>query len=98
MTGLLRAFVRLRIRLLVNGLRARRRDSFEQVSRVTRLLVAGIVAASLLPGSIFLASLAFFGARGVALGKFIIMASSPCAPAWIWNAGSSGLMNTTAGA
>jgi hypothetical protein len=68
MIGLVRAFLWLRFRLMANGLRARRRDSFEQVSRVTRLLAAAIVGASLVPGSIVLAVLAFVGGRGLALG------------------------------
>jgi hypothetical protein len=74
MIGLLRAFCWLRFKLLVNGLRARRRDGFEQVSRVTRLLVAAIVAVSLVPGSILLAVLAFFGGRGIAAGNENAMA------------------------
>jgi hypothetical protein len=69
MIGLLRAFAWLRVRLLVNGLRARRRDGFEQVSRVTRLLAAAIVAVSLIPGAIILAVLAFAGGRGLALAN-----------------------------
>lgn len=69
MIGLLRAFAFLRFRLLINGLRARRRDSFEQVSRITRLLVAAIVAVSLIPGSVLLAGLAFLGGRGLAVGS-----------------------------
>ena len=69
MIGLFRAFAWLRFRLLVNGLRGRRRDSFEQVSRVTRLLAAAIVAVSLIPGAIVLAVLAFVGGRGLALGS-----------------------------
>jgi hypothetical protein len=67
--GLLRAFAFLRFRLMVNGLRAHRRDGFEQVSRVTRLLVAAVVAVSLIPGSILVAVLAFIGGRGLALGN-----------------------------
>ena len=74
MIGLLRAFFWLRFRLLVNGLRGRRRDSFEQVSRVTRLLVAAIVVVSLVPGSVLLAVLAFFGGRGMAVGNERAMA------------------------
>ena len=69
MIGLCRAFFWLRFRLLVNGLSARRRDSFEQVSRVTRLFVAAIVVLSLVPGSLLLAVLAFLGGRGLALGN-----------------------------
>ena len=69
MIGLLRAFAFLRFRLMVNGLRARRRDNFEQVSRITRLLVAALVAVSLIPGSILIAVLAFLGGRGLAMGN-----------------------------
>ncbi len=69
MIGLLRAFAVLRFRMMVNGLRARRRDSFEQVSRITRLLVAAVIAVSLIPGSILVAVLAFVGGRGLALGN-----------------------------
>jgi hypothetical protein len=69
MIGLVRAFLWLRYRLMVNGLRGRRRDSFEQVSRITRLLAVAMVAASLVPGSIVLAVLAFVGGRGLALGN-----------------------------
>ena len=69
MIGLLRAFAYLRFRLMLNGLRARRRDSLEQVSRITRLLVAALVAVSLIPGSLFLAVLAFIGGRGLAVGN-----------------------------
>ena len=69
MIGLLRAFAFLRWRLLVNGLRGRRRDNFEQVSRITRLLVAAIVAVSLVPGAILLMVLAYAGGHGLALGN-----------------------------
>ena len=69
MIGLLRAFAWLRFRLLINGLRGRRRDSFEQVSRITRLLVAAIIFTSLAPGSLLVAAFAFAGGRGLALGN-----------------------------
>jgi hypothetical protein len=69
MIRLLRAFAWLRWRLLVNGLKGRRRDSFEQVSRITRLLAFAIVGASLVPGAILLAVLAFAGGRGMAAGS-----------------------------
>ena len=69
MIGLLRAFAILRYRLMLNGLRARRRDNFEQVSRITRLFVGALVALSLIPGSVLLAVLAFVGGRGLAVGN-----------------------------
>ncbi|HEX4823760.1 MAG TPA: hypothetical protein VFV19_05580 [Candidatus Polarisedimenticolaceae bacterium] len=65
----LRAFAWLRWRLFVNGLRGRRRDSLEQVSRAARLLVLAILVVALLPGSILLGVLAFTGGRGMALGE-----------------------------
>ena len=65
----LRAFAWLRWRLFVNALRGRRRDSLEQVSRVSRLLVAAILVVSFVPGSILLAVLAFAGGRGLAEGN-----------------------------
>ena len=69
MTGLLRAFAILRWRLFVNGLRGRRRDGFEQVSRISRLLVAAMIAVTLIPGSFMMAVFAFIGARGLAQGN-----------------------------
>ena len=63
----LAALARLRWRLLVNGLRGSRRDSLEQVSRVSRLFVAAIMAITLIPASLLLAALAFIGARGLAM-------------------------------
>jgi len=69
MTGLLRAFAILRWRLFVNGLRGRRRDSLEQISRISRLFVAAAIAVTLIPGSALLAVLAFIGARGMAQGN-----------------------------
>jgi len=68
LTGLLRAFAILRWRLFVNGLRGRRRDGFEQVSRISRLLVAAMIAVTLIPGSVLMTVLAFIGARGLAQG------------------------------
>jgi len=69
LTGILRAFAILRWRLFVNGLRGRRRDGFEQISRISRLLVAAMIALTLLPGSALMAILAFLGARGLAQGN-----------------------------
>jgi len=69
LTGLLRAFAILRWRLFVNGLRGRRRDGFEQVSRISRLLVAAMIAVTLIPGSVLMTVLAFIGARGLAQGN-----------------------------
>jgi hypothetical protein len=69
MIRLLRAFAYLRLRLFVNGLRGRRRDALEQVSRISRVLVAAIVVATIVPASAVLAALAFAGARGLALGN-----------------------------
>jgi len=63
------ALARLRWRLLINGLRGSRRDNMEQVSRISRLFVAALMAAALVPGAILLALLAFFGARGLAAGS-----------------------------
>jgi hypothetical protein len=68
-TGVLRAFAILRWRLFVNQLRGRRRDSFEQVSRISRLLVAATIAVTFIPASILLAMLAFIGGRGLAQGN-----------------------------
>jgi len=67
--GLLRAFALLRWRLFVNHLRGRRRDSLEQVSRISRLFVAATIAVSIIPGSVLLAFLAFIGGRGLAQGN-----------------------------
>ena len=69
MTSLLRAFAVLRWRLFVNGLRGRRRDGFEQVSRLSRLLVAALIALTLIPGAALLALFAFIGGRGTAEGN-----------------------------
>ena len=64
----IRAFVWLRWRLFVNGLRGRRRDSLEQVARISRLFVFAILGIAFVPGSILLALLAFAGGRGMAAG------------------------------
>lgn len=69
MIRLLRAFALLRWRLFINMLRGRKRDSFEQVSRVSRLFVAATTAVTIIPGSLVLAFLAFIGARGLAQGN-----------------------------
>jgi hypothetical protein len=67
--GLLRAFALLRLRLFVNQLRGRRRDSLEQVSRISRLFVAATIAVTFIPASVLLALLAFIGGRGSAQGN-----------------------------
>ena len=65
----LAALALLRWRLLVNGLRGSRRDNLEQISRVSRLFVAAVMALTLIPASLLLAALAFIGARGLAMGS-----------------------------
>jgi hypothetical protein len=66
MIRLLRAFALLRWRLFVNGLRGRRRDKLEQVSRISRVLVLAIVTLTFLPTAIMLALLASVGGWGLA--------------------------------
>lgn len=69
MIRILRAFAWMRWRLLVNGLRGRRRDSFEQVSRISRVFVVAVVGLSIVPTALVLAALAFAGAVGIAHGS-----------------------------
>jgi hypothetical protein len=69
MIRLLRAFALLRWRLLVNGLRGRRRDKLEQVSRISRIFVLLVVVLTFLPTSISLAFLAGIGGWGMAQGS-----------------------------
>jgi hypothetical protein len=65
----LQAFALLRWRLFVNGLRGRRRDSLEQVSRISRLFVIALVVVTIVPGSALMTVLAFLGGRGLAQGN-----------------------------
>ncbi len=72
MIRFLRAFAWLRWRLLLNGIRgSRRRDAFEQVSRLLALIVpAAIVVLSM--GSVVLVSLGgLFGGYSLASGQFV---------------------------
>lgn len=69
MIRILRAFAWMRWRLLVNGLRGRRRDSMEQVARISRLFVVAVVAVSIVPTTLVLAGLAFLGALEMARGN-----------------------------
>jgi hypothetical protein len=69
MIRLLRAFAALRWRLFVNGLRGRRRDALEQVSRISRLFVLAVVALTFAPTSLMLALLAGAGGWGMAQGN-----------------------------
>ena len=68
MIRILRAFAVFRWRLFINSLRGRRRDSLEQISRISRLLVIAIVSSTLVPASILFAFLAIVGGRGLAQG------------------------------
>ena len=69
MIRLLRAFALLRWRLFVNGLRGRRRDALEQVSRISRLFVLAVVVLAFLPTAVSLALLAGAGGWGLAQGN-----------------------------
>lgn len=75
MIGLIRAFAWLRWRLFVNGLRGRRRDSLEQLARISRLFVFAVLGIAFIPGAILLAFLAFVGGRGMAVGDPKAMAA-----------------------